>query len=334
MQKTHKVKILSAASFTPSQIVNSLDLFEEIKSESQYGVPKNWMVENMGIIERRVSEDLLPSELAIPAAIQAINKSGLTNNDIDAVIFCGIERDRPEPATAHTIASELGINSKHSFDVSNACFGFLEGIMIANSHIKSGQCENVLICTGEIPSHVLLSITDKLKKGVKSRAFSRYIGGLSVGDAGGAVVLTRSNDDTGFGDFDTVTKTKYLNHCYYKYSSNGECDFQMKMGQLAAAMIKTHAELFRQTKKKISKKPKFLLSHQVGKKPFHRLSDMMLENPVNHMKTFDKFGNVASASLPLGFEQLLKCDKVKKGDEVIGCFNGSGAVAGQFIYTF
>lgn len=331
MQNATKVKILNVASFKPEQIVSSIDLFDEIKSESQYGVSKDWMIESMGIEERRVSEDMLPSELAIAAAQQAIEGSGLKIKDIDAVIFCGIERDRPEPATAHTIANELGINSAHSFDVSNACFGFFEGVMIADSYIKSGMCENALVCTGEIGSHVLKQITKRLKEGVSIEQFQKQIGALSVGDAGGAVVMSKSDDESGFEAFRTLTKTQYLNYCFYKTTKKG-LEGQMMMTQLAIAMIRAHQELWKKTQL-LTEKPKFLLSHQVGKRPYEWLSGWLLEEPQNHMKTFDRFGNTASASFALGFERLINCDSISNNDCVVGCFNGSGAVAGQFIYT-
>jgi len=58
----------------------------------------------MGVIERRVSDaGCSPSELAIAAAEQAIANYDGRIDEIDAVIFCGIERDQPEPATAHEI---------------------------------------------------------------------------------------------------------------------------------------------------------------------------------------------------------------------------------------
>ena len=60
------------------------------------------------IYERRMApEGTLPSNLAIPAARLALDKSGLLASDIGLVIFCGIEGDRSEPATAHIIQNEL-----------------------------------------------------------------------------------------------------------------------------------------------------------------------------------------------------------------------------------
>lgn len=329
-----KVKILGVSSYLPKQTVSSVDLFEDIKSEQQYGVPKDWMNENMGIIERRISEGMTPSQLAIPASNKAIINAGLTTNDIDAVIFCGIERDRPEPATAHYIANNLGINSKHSFDMANACFGFIEGINVAKGLIQSGCSTHVLVCTGEIPSKVLFSAIKRLKKGVSPSIFKKYIGGLSVGDAGGAVVLSASEDNSGIDCFNTVIKTRYVNHCYYHISDDGDIDGEMRMGQLAAATIKTHNDLFKKTQQDMQwEKPDYLISHQVGRRPYERLSHLMLDNHNNHMKIYDYLGNIASASLPLGFEKLIKSGTLSKGDQVLGCFNGSGAVAGQLGYT-
>ena len=70
-----KAKIYSAGIHLPSQIVKSDHLFEEIHSEEQYGIEHNWMSAKMGINERRVApSDAKPSDLAIPAALDALSK--------------------------------------------------------------------------------------------------------------------------------------------------------------------------------------------------------------------------------------------------------------------
>ena len=71
-----KSKIYSTGIHLPKEIVKSDDLFAEIHSESQYGIETNWMSEKMGIVERRVApSDSKPSDLAIPAARDAINNA-------------------------------------------------------------------------------------------------------------------------------------------------------------------------------------------------------------------------------------------------------------------
>ena len=333
----NKVQILSSASFLPIQRVKSTDLFDEFKSEQNYGISRKWMSEDMGIVERRLSgSDSSPSELAIPAAEKAINNAKIRFDEIDMIIFCGIERDRPEPATAHTIAHKLGINPLHSFDVSNACFGFIEGVKIAAKFIETREIRHALVVTAEVASNVTFAVLELLKKGMSQDEVKNYIGGLSIGDAGGAIVLGKSlNGTTGFDLFNTITLPKHAEKCYYHFDKLGNFHGQMKMAQISAVSIKGHRDLFSDTLKKLKwKHTDYLLSHQVGEKPWQRLSKIAnCKKQESHMKTFDKLGNIASATFPVNFEKLLSHDKVRKTDKVMGYFTGSGLVIGQFGYT-
>ena len=332
-----KVQILSAKSFLPNQKVKSIDLFEEFKSEQNYGISKEWMSKDMGIHERRLSSsESKPSDLAIPAAEKAIADAGISYDGIDMVIFCGIERDRPEPATAHTIAHKLGINPQHSFDVSNACFGFIEGVKIATKFIETTAIKHALIVTAEVASNVTYAVLELLKQGMNQDEVKNYIGGLSIGDAGGAVVLGESRDGvSGFDLFNTATLPIHADKCYYHFDKLGRFHGQMRMAQISAVMLKGHRDLFKETMKQLNwEKPDFLLSHQVGKKPWEKLSEIAGCAEIdNHMKTFDKLGNIASATFPVNFEKLTKHDRVEKHNKVAGYFAGSGLVIGQFGYT-
>ena len=171
-----KAKIYSTGVYLPSQIVKSSDLFEEIKSDSLYGIDKNWMSDTMGIEERRMAPDSAkPSDLAIPAAQQALEKAGdIDPQHIDLVIFCGIERDQPEPATAHTIQNALGLNARYAYDISNACYGFIDAMHIATNYIECGIVRYALIVTGEVPTRVMKAAIDVLKSGVDIKTCLLY----------------------------------------------------------------------------------------------------------------------------------------------------------------
>ena len=331
-----KVQILSVSSYLPEEILSSDGLFEEFKSESQYGIPTNWMSNDMGIKERRISQSTLkPSDLAVYAAEKAIKRAGIEAKDIDMVIYCGIERDRPEPATAHTIANQFNINAKHTFDVANACYGFIEGMKIGTNFIACGLVENALIVTSETLSRIIEPVIEKLKKGMSIEEAKKYIGFLSVGDAGGAVILSKSlNGTTGFETFNTITASKHVEKCHYSFSKNGEFNGVMAMGNLAALMVKNHSDLIQSTLKQIGQERfDFLLSHQIGKRPYERLSELDCIKDGELIKTYDYLGNIASATFPVSFEKLTKHDNLEAGSKVGGCFAGSGIVIGQIAYT-
>ncbi len=335
----NRAKIHSTGTYLPSQIVKSDDLFAEIKSESQYGIATNWMSEKMGIIERRVApSDAKPSDLAIPAAQQALDEMKEINpQEIDLVIFCGIERDQPEPATAHTIQDKLGLNARYAFDIANACFGFIDAMQIATNYISCGIVRYALVVTGEVPSHVMRSVSNTLKSGVDIKTAQNLIGALSVGDAGGAVIMgiSEKGNKSGFELFNTETYSNLAKKCTYNWRNDGSVDGQMMMGKITGAFIRSHYDMIDDTLKQLGWKSfDWVLTHQIGQRPFERLSNMNGVKSSRMIKTLDTLGNITSATFPINYHKLITDEKLKSGDRIGGCFAGSGLVVGQFGYTF
>ena len=77
----------------------------------------------------------------------------------------------------------------------------------------------------------------------------------------------------------------------------------------------------------------WLLTHQTGRKNYEQTQNLNLSKPDRVIKTFDKLGNVTSATLPIVFEEMQQTGLLKKGDNVGGAFAGSGLIIGQFGYT-
>ena len=333
---TAHTKILSVGSYLPDQILKSDDIMSEIKSDIQYDIPLDWMSSSMGIIERRVSPmHFKPSDLAIPASQKAIDQSNINPDLIDLVIFCGIERDHSEPATAHTIQDSLKLSADHAFDVSNACYGFMHGIEIASNFIRSGSVRYALVCTGEIPSRILFAAIEKLKTGIDAKEAQNIIGALSVGDAGGAVVLGASevDENVGFKLFNTKSDSSHVSKCYYGIGADGHIDGQMKMGPIVGASIWMHRNIIDETLAKLGwDKFDWMLSHQTGKRPFEKFLSFSTVDEDHMIKTYDTLGNITSATFPINFEKLLNTGRLVPGDKIGGIHSGSGLVVGEFGY--
>ncbi len=331
-----KIRILSTGTYLPDEIIKSDDLFAEFQSDIKYGIAEDWMSKEMGIIERRVApEDATPSSLAISAAKQALDAaSDINPDDIDLVIFCGIEGDQSEPATAHTIQCALGLKAPKVFDVSNACFGFVDGIETASAYISSGIARYALVVTGEVSCKISRYIVDQLKTGVPVEIAKSAIGGLSVGDAGGAVILGNSeNSLTGFNFFKSSCDSRHVNKCIYKHKPDGHLDGQMLMAKVVAYGLRMHRQLMTQTIDETGvDKYDWLISHQTGQRNFDAIASMGIIDATRMTKTFDKLGNVTTATLPINFQMLLR-EGVEEGDLIGFWMAGSGLTVGQSCYT-
>lgn len=329
-------KIISSGIYIPKQCVTSREIFESFDSEKKYDIPVDWMTNEMGIIQRYMCQpNDRPSDLAIPAAQQAME--GVNKDHIDCVIFCGIERDQPEPATAHQIQKKLGLNAGHAFDLANACFGFFDGLKVASSLVQSKSARLVLVVTGEITSKLTNIVVDQINSGLSLSEFRQKIGFLSVGDAGGAVVIGDSGDGgmSGFKSFQARTLSKHNDLCYYNHTPDGGLDAKMQMAKIVSRTIRLQTSIINDAQCSESwKKPKFLMTHQVGKRAFDQIADMAITPKDRMIKSYHHYGNVTSATFPLNYHQLINDNRLAQGDEIYGCYNGSGISAGQFSYTY
>lgn len=332
-----RTKMMSVGTYLPDQRVSSDEIMQEIGTERQYGLPHNWMSEQMGIIERRmVSHDSKPSDLAIKAAQQAIDSCpGLDPSHIDAVIFCGIERDKPEPATAHVIQHALGLKANHVFDVANACFGFVDGLKLASSLVDSGMITNGLVVTGEVTTKMSRAIISKLKKGMKPEAAKHLWGMLSVGDAAGAVIVGASDDgNSGFMKFNQRSDSRHVGLCNYEWKHDGTADAHMQMAQIVARGFQMNKNIFEETLKELGwKGVDWALAHQTGDATFKQTLSLPSISEQKIVKTYPLLGNITTATLPVSFKKLLSSGSLKPGHRIGGLFAGSGLVAGQFGYV-
>lgn len=164
---------------------------EEMSNYEKWGV-KYGLCKMLTGCETRyyADEDEYSSDIAAKAGKQAMENAGVSPDEIDAVLFCSITQDFAEPATGNVVADKLGIRNAYVFDVKNACNAFLSGVDIADSLIKTGKANTVLVVAGEALSKWIRREFDS-KKDVMERAPIT----LSMGDGGGAFVLKGCDDE-------------------------------------------------------------------------------------------------------------------------------------------
>lgn len=327
-------KIFSVGTYLPEQVVNSDHLFDEINSEA-YGFPVDWMSKNMGIIERRMSEEgSQPSDLAIPAARRALEcLDGFNPDEIGMIIFCGIERDQSEPATAHTVQHALGLKAYHAFDIANACIGFIDGVEIASKFVTTGAIKYALVVTGEVPTRLSRTFVGRVQDGISKADFEKGIGALSVGDAGGAMIIGPSdtNEKTGFQMFSTAVDSSHIDKCIYWRNDAGELEGHMNMGRILGRGLKIHRSMIDRTLEELGWSDfDWVLSHQTGKRCFEGVRKLTNTSSEKMIKIYHNHGNTTTATFPLLWEKLSNNGIVSSGDRVGGIFAGSGLATCQF----
>ena len=339
LSSLNKCVISNSAYFLPTQRVSSIELFDAFNSEQQYGLANDWMIKEMGIHERRMAPRYMkPSDLAIAAAEIVIKDlSTIELDEIDMVIFCGIERDQPEPATAHRIQLKLGLKAGFCFDVANACFGFIDGVSMASKFIESGAARRALVVTGEVPTRISEKTVEKLSTGVAQKDMHKMIGALSVGDAGGAMLLSASSptERRGFVSFFNQTESQHRKKCYYKHEENGDIDVCMDMARIVARGFRISQGMIETTLSKLGWTTfDWSFAHQTGRRTYEQCESLKGVRPNTIIKTYPYLGNITTATFPVTYAIGEEKQLMNQGDRIGGGFVGSGIAAGQFGYVY
>ncbi|ROS54511.1 beta-ketoacyl-ACP synthase III [Frigoribacterium sp. PhB24] len=131
-------------------VVPNADIVEPINSSDE------WIQQRTGVItRRRAGKDVKVVDLAETAATEAIAKSGIRPDQIGAVLVSTIGAGVVTPSVASLLAERVGANPAAAYDISAACAGFTYGIAQADSFVKSGLAEYVLVVGAEKLSDVI-----------------------------------------------------------------------------------------------------------------------------------------------------------------------------------
>ena len=203
-------QIKSLGVYLPERIIDNEELAGMIDGPNtlKNNLPK--LIERVtGIKTRRYAkEGTSPSELAVEAAWQALEKANLSINDIDTLIFAATDTDVIEPATANIVQAKMGISRINAFDVKNACNSVLQALNLANSLIASGAAQRVLIVSGEVGSY---TVNHKISNKEELRT---KLGGLTLGDGGAAIIVEQSDGKLGFLEFNLMSMGEYWHLCH------------------------------------------------------------------------------------------------------------------------
>ena len=328
------IKIGGIGAYLPKQIIHSDDLMREANSEN-FGVGHEFLRRFSGIEERRhANDEERPSSMAIAASRLAMEDAGIQPQDIDQVIFCGIDRDYSEPATAHFVARELGVSEEADcFDISNACHGIMSGFQVANATIGVGAAENILLCTGETPSAVSLDVIRQLKSCTDREHFRRLMGALTLGDSGAAMVVTKATStDEGCRFMRVKAKSKCADLCYYRHAKEG-FEFSMQMSNISQEALNMHGEIIDSTYEKSgwsAEDIRYVYCHQAGLKPHLKLASLARQ-PINKAPiTFNKFGNLTSSTIVVNMHK----NRPNRGDKIMFLGVGSGLSISQTMCVY
>ncbi len=317
--------IAAIGSYVPKKVLTNFD-FEKMVDTSD-----EWIRTRSGIKERRISDDHeTTSDLAAHAAKQALRSAEIKADELGAIICATATPDMLFPSTACIVQSKIEARKIISFDISAGCTGFLYALSVADSYVKNGY-DNVLV----IGAEALTKITDYTDRSTC----------VLFGDGAGAVILKKTDDNKGIlstyfaadGSFgkllyqpaggsqmpashESVEKRLH----YIKMAGNEVFKVAVRAMAEAAIMALKKANIS-------ADQVDFLVPHQANIRIIEATAKR-LNMPMDRVcVNLDKYGNTSAASIPLALDEAIQAGRIKKGNLVLMVAFGAGFTWGGVL---
>ncbi|MGV3697506.1 3-oxoacyl-ACP synthase III family protein [Flavobacterium sp.] len=320
-------KISGLGFYVPDNVVTNDDLSKIMDTSDE------WIQERTGIQERRhiVRGQDTTTSMGVKAANIAIERSGVSKDDIDFIVFATISPDYYFPGPGVELQKELGMKTVGALDVRNQCSGFVYALSIADQFIKTGMYKNILVVASEVQSLGLDMTT-------RGRAVS-----VIFGDGAGAVLLTRSDDESGIlsthlhseGEHarelavlapgmggrwvtDILAEQNPDDESYFPYM-NGQYVFKHAVVRFSEVIM----EGLQANNMQVSDID-MLIPHQANLRISQFIQKKFGLNDDQVFNNIQKYGNTTAASIPIALTEAWEQGKIKKGDNVVLAAFGSG----------
>lgn len=325
-------RIISVSALIPEQVVTSREIMEQIGAESRFGLDAMWLERVSGITKRHVApSDMNPSDIAVQAAKQTLDEGRCAISEIDAIIYAGMTRDQVEPSTAHNVQKKLGAKNAIAVDVSNACLGFMSALHLMDALIATGQAKRGLVVTGEKGFKYARYGIEELIKTPDRNLLERLTAGLTLGDAGGAMLLgPKLGPDSGIMQIGVTSDGDHSTLCVINDDlSPLRTDMNPLFRETAGMAYKLYLPMMQQRLKWKAQDLDYYVPHQVSTKAIKvhaRAAGVGLERIPN---VVTEMGNIISATIPVALSQLKTQGTLRNGQKVYLSGTGSGICIAQ-----
>jgi len=311
--------------YLPEKILSNDDISKFVDTSDE------WIFERTGIKQRHVAaETQLTSDLALEASLRAISHASIQSSEIDLIIVATSTPDQVFPSTAVKLQDLLGLRSGAGFDIHAVCSGFIYALSTADSFIKSGNYNKILVVGSETYSRIL-DWNDRTTC-------------VLFGDAAGAFVIESNNnssDQSGIIDSiirsDGQFRTKLF--CDGGPSMIAKSNHYINMDGREVykhAVEKQTAvveELLARTKTDINDIDWFV-PHQANLRILDTTAKKLNLDKNKIIITVDRHANTSSASIPVAMGTAIQDGKIKKGDLVLLEAFGAGFTWGAVLLRY
>lgn len=326
-------KIVGLGHYVPENIISNQYL------ESIMDTNDAWITERTGIKERRYftyGKDTNAS-MATEAAKIAIERAGLTPQEIDFIVYATITPDYYFPGPGFVLQRNLGMQNIGVLDIRDQCSGFIYALSTADQFIRSGMYKNILVIGAEIQSTFLNHSTEG--RGVA----------VIFGDGAGAAVVQATTDSS-----HRILSTHlhadgtYAEDLYVKdpgssrpkrfyddlFEDKNTGEVIMNGNMVFKHAVVRFPEVIKEALEKNSLSPEdidLLVPHQANLRISEYVRQQMGLPEEKVMNNIQKYGNTTAASIPIALSEAWEMGKIKDGNLVCLAAFGSGFTWGSAL---
>ena len=309
-------------SYLPEKILTNNEL------EATIDTTDVWIRERTGIAQRHIAaQNEYTSDLAVVAAKNALQDANMSIQDIDLIIVANTTPDYTFPSTATIVQKKLGIKHGAAFDIQAVCSGFIYGMSVTDSMLKSGAARNVLLIGAETFSRIL--------------DWSDRSTCVLFGDGAGAVILS-SDDMKESGILNTLIRSNG-EHRELLYVDGGASRSE-NVGKLRmignqvfkhavkdiAAIMEECAEGYGLSIADID----WFVPHQANQRILNGVAKRLNLDKEQVVSTVALHANTSAASVPLAMDFAIKDKRIKRGDLIMLEAFGGGFTWGASLLRY
>jgi 3-oxoacyl-[acyl-carrier-protein] synthase-3 len=326
MDNSKRAMILGTGRAIPEKILTNADLEKIVDTNDA------WIIERSGIRTRHIVEPgTALSTLAADAAKKALEDANLAATDVDLIILATVTGDMKFPATACFVQTLIGADNAAAFDISAACSGFIYGLQLADSLIRSGTHRHILLIGGEI----LTSMVDWEDRNTC----------VLFGDGAGAVVLGPSQQERGILATHIGADGKHSKLLYNPGCGSINPPTLENVRDKMHTMRMEGREVFRHAVVCMSKAMKkslklsgmaleeldLVIAHQANLRIIEALGKRLNLTDEQTYVNVDRYGNTSAASIPIALDEARRDGRIEAGNLIGMVTFGAGFTWGSGI---
>lgn len=326
---TQNAGIIGMGHAYPAGILTNADLEKIVDTNDE------WITTRTGIKQRhKAAPDEYTSQFGVKAALQALERVGLQPTDIDIIICATTTPDQIMPSTGALIQAQIGATNAAAMDVFAACSGFLYGLTMVESMIKTGQIKYALV----IGAEVLTKYVDYTDRGTC----------VIFGDGAGAAVVGPVPEGKGILATKIRSDGRYEDQLYspgggtklgttHETIDRGDHFFKMKGNELFKVAVRSMADISAEMLEKAGytvDDVDLVIPHQANQRITDAVASRLGVPEEKVYSNIAEHGNTSSASIPIAMDECIQSGRIKEGSLVLLTAFGGGVTWGGTVIRF